>query len=353
MKTSENSVGVCEWPADGLEKVEACPVCGAGGRSSLHAGLEDDVFRCAPGKWNMWRCDSCRCAFLDPRPSSSTLHMAYAKYYTHERSIRRDAPWFQSVKRSMVNGYSSWRFGASVSASNRLGVFVGKALPFLAHIVDRTYRHLPLLDGKRGGLLDVGCGNGEFLKLAASCGWSVSGIDLDEQAVSVCTGQDLDVRRGSIDSLDDKKDAFDYITVSHVLEHVADPNRLLASCYRLLRPGGCLWIETPNIESLCHSRFGGHWRGLEAPRHLVLFNAPALEQSLASAGFRDVAHMQQPNVTYGIYRQSSKLAGTAEVRSVPELGIKKHIDCMGMLVRGFLSLRDREFILLKAVKPRS
>ncbi|MBN6743213.1 hypothetical protein JKG47_22615 [Acidithiobacillus sp. MC6.1] len=39
------------WPADGLERVERCPICGEADRSLLYEGLTDKVFFCAPGQW--------------------------------------------------------------------------------------------------------------------------------------------------------------------------------------------------------------------------------------------------------------------------------------------------------------
>lgn len=340
------------WPENGLEHVESCPVCGLSDRHILHSDLVDEVFGCAPGEWSLWRCDSCRCGFLDPRPSLSTQHLAYTNYYTHSQRARRNTSCFEALKRTMVNGYATRRFGAATAGSSRIGVFIAKAVPFLGHIVDRTYRHLPLSKHAQSELLDVGCGNGDFLKIASKCGWRVFGVDFDSQAVSVCSSEGLNVREGGVESLPEESEAFDYITLSHVLEHVGDPNQLLQSCYRLLRPGGSIWLETPNIDSLCHGRFGRHWRGLEAPRHLVLFNAPALERSLTAVGFRDVTHLPQPNVTSGIYRQSRVLAKATNVGLHPFSKVLAGLDCLQMLVRGFLSPPAREFILVKAVRPR-
>lgn len=79
---------------------------------------------------------------------------------------------------------------------------------------------------------------------------------------------------------------FDVITLNHVIEHVSDPIELLRSCYRLLKLGGQLWLQTPNIDSLGSRRYGRHWRGLEPPRHLVLFDPVSLRSALHQAGFQ-------------------------------------------------------------------
>lgn len=72
---------------------------------------------------------------------------------------------------------------------------------------------------------------------------------------------------------------------SHVIEHVFDPVEMIDLMWAALRPGGVLLLATPNASSDVHLHFGRHWRGLEAPRHLVLFTESTLTKLLVSAGF--------------------------------------------------------------------
>ena len=51
-------------------------------------------------------------------------------------------------------------------------------------------------------VLDVGCGNGEFMKIATEYGYQVEGVDVSEQAVSLCNKRGLDARAGDFLSLD-------------------------------------------------------------------------------------------------------------------------------------------------------
>src|SRR4051812_5020887 len=44
------------WPADGLEQLGSCPLCGVGERTLLHSDLQDRIFFAAPGTWTMWQC---------------------------------------------------------------------------------------------------------------------------------------------------------------------------------------------------------------------------------------------------------------------------------------------------------
>ena len=64
------------------------------------------------------------------------------------------------------------------------------------------------------------------------------------------------------------------MTLNHVVEHLHDPAGVLRRIAAILRPGGTLWIATPNLHALGHRRYGPDWLALDPPRHLVLFHRP-------------------------------------------------------------------------------
>jgi hypothetical protein len=66
-------------------------------------------------------------------------------------------------------------------------------------------------------------------------------------------------------------------------------------------------LETPNTESLGYATYGACWRGLEAPRHLVLFNFAALSASLERAGFEGVQRLPPPDVTASVFNESAAM----------------------------------------------
>ena len=156
-------------------------------------------------------------------------------------------------------------------------------------------------------LLDLGCGNGDFLPAAREAGWTVRGIDPDLQAMEVTRQRGLDARVSSLDALASLPERFDAITLSHVLEHLHDPAQTLADIHRLLRPGGWLYIDTPNIDSRGAARWGVHWRGLDAPRHLVLFGVDGLLDLLGRTGFRAVQIKRRTVVRKFIYLASLRM----------------------------------------------
>ena len=157
--------------------------------------------------------------------------------------------------------------------------------PARGALVDREIRHLPAIPG--GRLLDVGCGSGAFLVQMAALGWRAQGIDPDPVAVASAREAGLNVMQGTLDDLDldEHAGAFDAVTLSHVIEHLHDPADDLRRIQRLLRPGGLLWIATPNLEALGLRRFGPDWLNLDPPRHLVLFTRGSLERLLRDTGF--------------------------------------------------------------------
>ena len=140
--------------------------------------------------------------------------------------------------------------------------------------------------GRPGRLLDVGCGNGAFLQMAQAAGWSVQGIDFDPLAVAEARRQGLAVDLCGIDQLAAQAQTYDWITCSHVLEHVHDPQHLFHSMHRLLRSGGTLWLQTPNLNSIGHRTYGRDWVGADPPRHLTLLTLTSLRSALEKAGFQ-------------------------------------------------------------------
>jgi 2-polyprenyl-3-methyl-5-hydroxy-6-metoxy-1,4-benzoquinol methylase len=352
MRGAREKIVSDEWPANGLESVKECPVCGSTRRRVLYGGLRDNVFFCAPGDWVLHDCLDCRSAYLDPRPSAATLHLAYRTYYTHEEQEPISASSLRGlryVRRVLANGYKNWRFGARLKPSNWLGAPLVFLLPFQRTAIEREVRYLPRT-AKHGRLLDIGFGSGAFLDAAHAIGWEVTGIDTDSKVVSNALKRGLNVYQGDLEVLAGESNAFDVITLSHVIEHVHKPIPVLEACYRLLKPGGKLWLETPNINSLGRMRFRNNWRGLETPRHLVIFNRRSLHTALNQIGFTDVRDASQPSPCFFMYSSSQRMKQRLdpyENRPVSTL-LKGEITAVGFL-ESWLKSR-REFVSVTARK---
>jgi 2-polyprenyl-3-methyl-5-hydroxy-6-metoxy-1,4-benzoquinol methylase len=259
----------------------------------------------APGEWTMWKCGECGSGYLDPRPSPATIGRAYERYPTHAPT--EDVPKAKITERftrAVGNDYRRARFGARLHP--RLPI-VGRALaafaPALTRRIDYSYRYLPR---RAGRLLDIGCGNGAFLALASNAGWNVAGVEPDPVARGVASAHG-DVRELLSDWAESGAD-FDYVTMSHVIEHVHDPAMTMEMVTRLLAPGGAVYIETPNFNAPTHRQFGAAWRGLEPPRHLALLTKDSIAGLLARAGLEIVRWAEGPDARDFLVEQSSRIA---------------------------------------------
>ena len=107
------------------------------------------------------------------------------------------------------------------------------------------------LSGKR--ILDVGCGGGLLSEGMAARGANVTGIDLSEKPLGVArlhlleSGQKVDYRKISVEQMaQETPGAFDAVTCLEMLEHVPDQASVVASCARLVKPGGQVFLSTLN-----------------------------------------------------------------------------------------------------------
>jgi len=258
------------------------------------------MFGCAPGSWTSWRCGACRSAYLDPRPTPETVGLAYTEYFTHEDgAFERPG----GSRTALANGYLNSEYGTALEPSLSLGRAVVPLFPVRRARTEREVRHLHLSRGST--VLDVGCGNGEFLVQARRAGWRAFGVDVDPQAVATCRRAGLEADVGTIESVDAAE--LDAITFAHVLEHLHDPRAALRRARELLRPGGLVWVATPNVDAAGHARFGPKWLGLDAPRHLIVFSRRALEDAVTAAGLAVVAR-PTASFTRWIYDQSARAA---------------------------------------------
>ena len=334
------------WPEDGLELVKQCPVCGSEKRILLYNGLTDQIFRIATGLWVLYHCISCGSAYLDPRPNQATIGLAYRSYYTHDgqdHPLIRRIGGLRTLLHDWLNGYMNARYGLKRQPSCALGQWMIPLLPPLQAAADAECRHLPRPPVGGGALLDVGCGNGRFLILAQEMGWNVEGIDFDSQAVETARQRGLAVQLGGVEGLSNEQEKYDVITLSHVIEHIPDPLNLLRDIYRLLKLGGRLWLETPNIISLGHARFGANWRGLEPPRHLVLFTPDSLCQALKQVGFEMIKECWRGMVSFTVFAASEAITRKEDVSRASRGGKPSISDLMAEAQEMLIPAR-REFL---------
>jgi 2-polyprenyl-3-methyl-5-hydroxy-6-metoxy-1,4-benzoquinol methylase len=153
------------------------------------------------------------------------------------------------------------------------------------------FKHVP--SNVRGKLLDVGCGDGRFLRYAKKQGFEVWGIDFDKKSVE-------NVKRNlGIDTIfaisleefyeyaKEKNLKFDVITFFEVLEHQDKPREFLEMVKGLLREGGYIAGSVPNRESMFIEIVRDNYIDYP-PHHFLRFSKSSLEKALNFSGFKDV-----------------------------------------------------------------
>jgi 2-polyprenyl-3-methyl-5-hydroxy-6-metoxy-1,4-benzoquinol methylase len=145
---------------------------------------------------------------------------------------------------------------------------------------------LARLCGSTGRLLEVGCFEGRLLWAAREAGWTVTGTEISEAAANYASReQGLDVRVGRLEEMGFTADAFDAVALVDVIEHLPDPRRTLEEIHRVLRPGGALYVWTPNFDSLTRRVARQRWGAVIFPWHLYYFSTRTLVHMLAETGF--------------------------------------------------------------------
>lgn len=137
-------------------------------------------------------------------------------------------------------------------------------------------------------VVELGCGRGEFLALLEQADVEASGIDTNREMVRACTNRGLDASEANlIDFLEQRQsESAGSLFSAQVVEHLP-PNQLravLENCFRVLRPGGLLVLETVNPRSIL-ALVESFYRDLthEKPLH-----PETIDFMLRAAGFEQV-----------------------------------------------------------------
>lgn len=189
-------------------------------------------------------CAGCGLVFTNPRPTPEALLAGYAENEDPDYESERDA--------RCMNAHMS------------LAVL---------------RRHAP-----GGRLLEIGCAQGFFLN-AARVSYDVRGVEPSRSAREYAAGAlKLDVPAATMEEARFPDASFDVVAMIDVIEHLADPLGALREAARVLRPGGVLYLVTPDIDSLSAKLLRGRWWGLR-PAHVYYFSRATMAGMLKEAGF--------------------------------------------------------------------
>ena len=231
----------------------ACGACGAIDGDHFAEG-KDYEYGTSLDTFRLVRCGACGNVYLNPRPVTSELATIYPPNYyayNYEEAIN---PLARRAKHLLDDL---------------------KARSWLKHTASGDS-----LSSMR--FLDVGCGDGRYLKMFERMGArkeNLYGVEMDTEGMARLRAEGFQTFSGRIEDVADElpQASFDLIVILQVLEHVENPRATIGKLSRLLREGGLLIVETPNTESFDARVFRkSYWGGYHFPRHWNLFNAEVL-----------------------------------------------------------------------------
>ncbi|UUO00768.1 class I SAM-dependent methyltransferase [Mycolicibacterium novocastrense] len=131
-------------------------------------------------------------------------------------------------------------------------------------------------------VLEAGCGEGYGANLIADVARRVVGLDYDESAVAHVRARypRVDMRHGNLAELPLDDGSIDVVVNFQVIEHLWDQGQFVRECLRVLRPGGCLLMSTPNRITFSPGRDTPI-----NPFHTRELNAAELTELLTTEGF--------------------------------------------------------------------
>lgn len=238
-----------------FEPVPACPLCGAGNRTTrLNAPM------IGGGTAALAKCPECGLVFLDPAPSSRSIERFYEEIY-------------------FTPGYRALEGFAVPDPVQELAV----TLQYMERLADSVeeFRLPP------GRLLDVGAAYGGFLMEMQSRGWDTCGVEPSGQAAAFCRERlGLNVLHAGIGDAELPAAAFAAVTLWDVIEHFAQPVQALRRITELTAPGSLLALTTPNADSPAALIGRENWIGWKPPTHLCIFNFHSMRQLLETCGWK-------------------------------------------------------------------
>ena len=258
--------------SDGLEHVY-CNLC-----QSTQAAVVLSMEWREDQRLQFIRCSNCGLVYLDPRPTLELMgQLCDEPYYTHSANENL----YDKFKNALLRTLARLHFGYThLGANNKLDAF----LYWISKPFKEKWLKVPYYV-QDGHLLDVGCGNGDYLAFLSQLGWECQGTELSEKAAACARSRGLEVSVGNLLDLQLPSASYDVVTLWHVIEHLHDPTKALIQTNRLLKTEGIAILGTPNIASGMYKIFGRNWHALHLPYHLYLFSPETLTKVLQTAGF--------------------------------------------------------------------
>jgi len=117
--------------------------------------------------------------------------------------------------------------------------------------------------------------------------WEKYGTEVNPAAVKY--GKDtfgLNISKGHLREVNFHDETFDVVKIRGTIEHLPDPIGELQEIYRILRKGGMITLNTPNIRSICARIYKEKFRMVCPIHHIYYFSTKTLSLMLEKVGFK-------------------------------------------------------------------
>ena len=235
-----------------MENLGSCPICESKKAYTKLTCIDNTVSK---EQFEIKECESCGFNYTDPRPKAEELGRYYESvdYVSHSDTSKGLVNFlYQKVKKHTLR--------KKVGLINSLS--------------------------KKGYILDIGSGTGDFLNACKTNGWKTMGVEPSKNArdLSIKKHQLVIKEESEIETIEEK--SFEIISLWHVLEHVPDLNNRIKEIDKLLKKDGRVIIAVPNRMSYDAERYQKNWAGYDVPRHLYHFSPNDIKKLFGNYGFQ-------------------------------------------------------------------
>jgi SAM-dependent methyltransferase len=230
-----------------------CPLCESSSSQVIEESIKDYEYG-VEEEYKWLKCQDCGLVRVDPIPSPEVLNKAYPPHY------------HSYVKPTSV---------------------ITRTL--ISMLRKLTAKKIKALVPQEASLLEIGCSTGDLLEeIGKNSNYGLYGVEYREAAAKEAESKGIKIWQGSLEEADIQENQMDLVIMNHVLEHVYNPVTTLQQLCKILKPGGKIIGELPNIDCWDFYLFGKYWGGGHVPRHIWHFTPEILRHCLERCGFSKI-----------------------------------------------------------------